>query len=113
LATGSATGLLAGLTGTGGGIFLTPLLILMRWGTAREAAAISPLFILCNSASGLLGLGLKELNLPTGFLLWCCAALVGGCLGAYLGSRKLGGRGLRMALALVLFLAGLKLLFQV
>jgi uncharacterized membrane protein YfcA len=106
-------GFLAGLTGTGGGIFLTPLVILMRWGTPREAAAISPLFILCNSASGLFGLGLKELNLPAGFLFWCFAVLVGGSLGAYLGSRKLGGRGLRLALALVLLIAGLKMMLGV
>lgn len=113
LATGAAMGFLAGLTGTGGGIFLTPLVILMRWGTAREAAAVSPLFILCNSASGLLGLGFQELNLPTGFLYWCFAVLVGGSLGAYLGSRKLGGRGLRLALALVLLVAGLKMVLGV
>jgi uncharacterized membrane protein YfcA len=113
LAAGAAMGLLAGLTGTGGGIFLTPLVILMRWGTAREAAAISPLFILCNSASGLLGLGFQALNLPNGFLFWCFAVLVGGSLGAYLGSRKLGGRGLRLALALVLLIAGLKMVLGV
>jgi uncharacterized membrane protein YfcA len=113
LAAGAAMGLLAGLTGTGGGIFLTPLVILMRWGTAREAAAISPLFILCNSASGLLGLGFYELNLPSGFLFWCFAVLVGGSFGAYLGSRKLGGRGLRLALALVLLIAGLKMMLGV
>jgi len=113
LAAGAAMGLLAGLTGTGGGIFLTPLVILMRWGTPREAAAISPLFILCNSASGLLGLGFAKLNLPAGFVLWCFAVLVGGSLGAYLGSRKLGGRGLRLALALVLLIAGLKMVLGV
>ncbi|MFM7739346.1 MAG: sulfite exporter TauE/SafE family protein [Planctomycetota bacterium] len=113
LAAGAAMGLLAGLTGTGGGIFLTPLVILMRWGTAREAAAISPLFILCNSASGLLGLGFQALSLPNGFLFWCFAVLVGGSLGAYLGSRKLGGRGLRLALALVLLIAGLKMVLGV
>ena len=113
LATGAGMGLLAGLTGTGGGIFLTPLVILMRWGTPREAAAISPLFILCNSASGLLGLGFEQVNLPTGFMLWCFAVLVGGTLGAYLGSRKFGGRGLRLALALVLLIAGSKMVLRV
>jgi uncharacterized membrane protein YfcA len=113
LGAGAVMGLLAGLTGTGGGIFLTPLLILMRWGTAREAAAVSPLFILCNSASGLLGLGFGQLTLPAGFPGWCIAVLVGGSFGAYLGSRKFGGRGLRMALALVLFIAGAKMIFRV
>ena len=110
---GALMGLLAGLTGTGGGIFLTPLLVLMRWGTAREAAAVSPLFILCNSASGLLGLGVEQLALPTGFYGWCAAVLAGGSLGAYLGSRKFGGRGLRVALALVLLVAGAKMILRV
>lgn len=113
LTAGAIIGLLAGLTGTGGGIFLTPLLILMGWGSAREAAAVSPLFILCNSASGLLGLGVEQLTLPDGFPGWCVAVLAGGSLGAYLGSRKFGGRGLRMALALVLFIAGAKMVFRV
>lgn len=109
LVAGAAMGLLAGLTGTGGGIFLTPFVILMRWGTPREAAAISPLFILCNSASGLIGLGFSKIVLPSGFLFWCGAVLAGGSIGAYLGSRKLGGRGLRLVLALVLFIAGIKM----
>lgn len=109
LIAGAAIGLLAGLTGTGGGIFLTPLVILFRWGTPREAAAISPLFILFNSASGLLGLGLENLLLPPGFAVWSLAVLAGGSLGAYLGSRKFGGQGLRLALALVLLIAGAKL----
>jgi uncharacterized membrane protein YfcA len=113
LIAGAAMGLLAGLTGTGGGIFLTPLLILMRWGTAREAAAVSPLFILCNSAAGLLGLGFGQLSLPPGFPGWCAAVLAGGTVGAYLGSHKFGGRGLRLALAFVLFIAGAKMIFRV
>lgn len=113
LAMGAAMGFLAGLTGTGGGIFLTPLVILMGWGTPRTAAAISPLFILCNSASGLIGLGYEKIALPPGFVLWCFAVLVGGGLGAYLGSRKFGGRGLRLALALVLLIAGIKMVLRV
>lgn len=114
LLSGGALGLLAGLTGTGGGVFLSPLLLLRGWATTREAAAASSLFILVNSAAGLAGLGLVRGGLATDGLLalWPLlpAVLLAGGLGARLGSRHLPVAAIRRLLALVLLVAGLKLL---
>ncbi|MDQ6808282.1 MAG: TSUP family transporter [Verrucomicrobiota bacterium] len=64
LASGAGLGLLAGLTGTGGGIFLAPLLLLMRWARTKTTGAVSALFILVNSISGLIGNFQQHLALP-------------------------------------------------
>lgn len=111
LLVGSVLGFLAGLTGTGGGIFLTPLLIIAGWATTKTAAAIAALFILVNSSAGLLGFMQANGHLPNVIAPWALAALLGGSLGAYLGSKKLPVLALQRCLALVLTIAGLKLLF--
>src|SRR5437867_3111030 len=88
LATGGVLGFLAGLTGTGGGIFLTPLMILLRWAPTKQVAAVSVVYILVNSISGLLGNLRSGLELPS-FTVWLIAAVVvGGSLGWYRGSRR-------------------------
>lgn len=109
LFTGSSIGLLAGLTGTGGGIFLTPLLIFMGWTDAKVAAGISAVFILFNSISGLIGISQNGIQLPEQFLFWIPAVVGGGMLGAKLGSQKVSITVLKKVLALVLLIAGLKL----
>lgn len=107
---GGAIGLLAGLTGTGGGIFLTPLLLFAGWAKTKEAAAVSALFILCNSVAGLLGNWASTAALP-GFILPLLAmAAVGGWLGAGWGSRRFSPALIKRFLAAVLVVAGLKLL---
>jgi uncharacterized protein len=112
VAGGAALGLLAGLTGTGGGIFLTPLLILAGWGGTRYAAGASALFILANSVSGLAGAIGSAGALPVQQLpLWLGAVAVGGFTGSQLGSRHLPAIWVRRALAAVLVIAGLKLIF--
>jgi uncharacterized protein len=108
---GSGIGLLSGLTGTGGGIFLTPLILFAGWSSARVAAGISAAFILANSISGLLGNVASVQALPPALPVWLLAAGAGGIVGAELGARRLGTPALRRALAVVLVIAGLKLIF--
>jgi uncharacterized membrane protein YfcA len=110
IAAGGLLGFVSGLTGTGGGIFLSPLMLLMKWADPKKTAATSAAFILVNSISGITGALRAELHLPAALAWWCAAAGAGGLAGSYLGSRKLEGRALRRLLAVVLVLAGGKLL---
>jgi uncharacterized protein len=107
---GGLLGLLSGLTGTGGGIFLTPILLLMRWATTKNAAAVSAFFILLNSVSGLLGNIAATSSIPSFALPLAGAVVVGGTLGSYLGSNKLEPQTIKRLLALVLIIAGWKLI---
>jgi uncharacterized membrane protein YfcA len=108
---GAALGFLAGLTGTGGGIFLTPVLLFCRWAHIRQAAAVSALFIWVNSIAGLVGYFTKVRTIPSlGFVL-AAAAIVGGIIGSHLGSRRLAVRVISLCLASVLVIAGIKLIF--
>jgi hypothetical protein len=111
LLVGAGIGLLAGLTGVGGGIFLSPLVVLRGWGTVRDSAAPTAAFILVNSAAGLIGLLTRQPALPEALPYWVAAVLVGGLIGATLGARRLGNTGLRRALAAVLLVAGAKMVF--
>lgn len=112
VAAGIALGFLAGLTGVGGGIFLSPLLLMAGWADLRTTAATSAAFILVNSAAGLLGQASSLSALPQGVFLWAAAAVAGGAVGSWLGSRRLGGAMLRATLAAVLVVAGFKLVFS-
>ena len=107
---GAVIGLLAGLTGTGGGIFLTPLLLAAGWAGTRFAAGTSAIFILANSMSGLAGNLASVGNVPSAIPLWLAAVAIGGFIGSELGSRTLPAPWLRRGLALVLLVAGLKLI---
>jgi uncharacterized membrane protein YfcA len=113
---GVGLGLLSGLTGTGGGIFLTPILLLKRWAQAKTAAAISAAFILVNSLAGLLGLVFRNSSSPELKLSFSlaattgAAAIVGGAIGSYAGSRRLDHTMIKRLLAIVLLIAGLKFL---
>jgi uncharacterized protein len=111
VAAGAGIGLLAGLTGTGGGIFLTPLLLAAGWAGTRFAAGTSAAFILANSISGLAGNLASVGSLPSAIPLWLGASAVGGAIGSQVGSRQLPSPWIRRALALVLLVAGLKLIF--
>ena len=110
LAAGALIGLLSGLTGTGGGIFLTPLLLFMGWSTPKTAAAVSALFILLNSIAGLLGTLSNTPSMPPFLLPLLLVAGLGGLVGSHYGSRKLPSHGIKRVLAVVLFIAGTKLL---
>ena len=111
IASGAGMGFLAGLTGTGGGIFLTPLMLFCRWAKVKDAAAVSALFILLNSSSGLAGHVKSGRELPD--FVWPLAGVVavGGFIGSRLGSRHLPVRGIAVLLAVVLVIAGTKLVF--
>jgi uncharacterized protein len=110
LGVGAGLGLLSGLTGTGGGIFLTPLVIFMGWARTIVASGISAPFILVNSFFGLLGNFSATQNLPAFVLPLAGAALVGGTIGSYLGSKKLPHTAIKRLLAIVLAIAGVKFL---
>jgi uncharacterized membrane protein YfcA len=107
---GSGIGGLSGLTGTGGGIFLSPILILTGWSTTRQASGISAAFILVNSVAGLWGCLTKWIVLPSILPLWGVFVIGGALLGTRLGIRQLSVRRLRLILGIVLTLAGLKLI---
>jgi uncharacterized membrane protein YfcA len=111
LAIGAIIGLVSGLVGVGGGIFLTPVLLLLNWSEARVAAGVSALFILVNSLAGLAGVYEKALALPANVLPWIAVAVIGGIVGSSFGSKKLDSLTLRRALAVVLVIAGAKLIF--
>mgnify|MGYP002026332372 CR=1 FL=1 len=106
---GAVLGLLAGLTGTGGGIFLSPLLILSGWADSKRTAAVSVVFVLANSVAGLAGIATEAPTLPTGITLYVAAAIVGGLIGSNLGARRVPGRGIRVLLAFVLMIASAKM----
>lgn len=111
MASGAGIGLLSGLTGTGGGIFLTPLLLFMGWAEAKPAAAVSALFILVNSAAGLAGFLSSHHTLPPLITPLFVAAALGGIAGSYFGSRRFDSAVIKRFLAVVLLIAGAKLIF--
>lgn len=111
LSTGAGIGFLSGLTGTGGGIFLTPLLLFCGWTYTRRAAAVSVLFILVNSVAGLIGYLTSGRPVPRDAWWLAAVAVLAGTIGSYLGSRRLPVRAISLLLATVLVIAALKLIF--
>jgi uncharacterized membrane protein YfcA len=110
LVTGSSIGFLSGLTGTGGGIFLSPLLILGGWSAVRNASGVAITFILCNSVFGLLGNYASVQRLPAELPVYLAATLLGAVLGTTLGVKRLPAPMILKALGAVLAIAGLKLI---
>jgi hypothetical protein len=110
LPAGAGIGFLSGMVGVGGGIFLSPLILLAGWADAKRTAAASAAFIWINSAAGLYG-HLARTTVDWSALLWLVgAAFAGGTLGATLGARRFRGLWLRRILAVVLLVAVVKLL---
>jgi len=110
---GAAIGLLSGLTGTGGSIFLSPLVVLLGWAGPRETSRIAALFVLVNSLAGLAGNLASVQYLPPEIGGWAAAAAIGAIIGTELGRRWLAPRLIEYVLAIVLALAGAKMLFDV
>lgn len=107
---GVGIGFLSGLTGTGGGIFLSPLLLFLGWSETRTASGVAAVFILCNSIAGLLGNITSIQALPNELLLYAPAVLLGAVVGTTFGIGRLATTGVLKALGLVLIVAGLKLI---
>ncbi|NMH88748.1 sulfite exporter TauE/SafE family protein [Flavivirga algicola] len=108
---GGIIGFFSGLIGIGGGIILTPVILLLHWGKMKEAAAVSALFIWVNSASGLIGQFSSGVRLEKASFLLVAIALIGGVLGGYYGSKKINNENLQYILAFVLMIASVKLIF--
>jgi Predicted permeases len=111
LAFGAAIGFLSGLTGVGGGIFLSPVLLYMGWAETRATSGVAAPFILANSIAGLLGHFSSVAQLPPSVPIWGAAAVIGGWIGATYGSKRAPAPVLRQLLSLVLIVAGVKLIF--
>jgi uncharacterized protein len=107
---GAIIGLLSGLTGTGGGIFLTPLILFMAWSETKTASGISVVFILCNSIAGLLGNYASLKSLPAELPLYTVAVMAGSLVGTQLGIHRYAKVHLLKALGVVLVIAGVKLI---
>lgn len=112
MAIGGVLGVLSGLTGVGGGIFLSPVLLLMHWTTTKETSGVAVAFILVNSVAGLLGNVSAVSFVANDITYWAPAALIGGWIGTELGTRVLPIAGIRRWLSVVLVLAGLKLISE-
>jgi uncharacterized protein len=108
---GAGIGFLSGLIGIGGGIILSPILLLLKWADMKQTAAISALFIFVNSLSGLAGQLQKGINFSQDMYVYVAIAFIGGLCGAYFGSLKLRQNFLKYLLAAVLMVAAYKLLF--
>ncbi len=108
---GAVIGILSGMIGIGGGIILSPVILLLHWGNMKQTAAVSALFILVNSISGMAGLITKGVHFSPDMIWMIVVVFSGGLLGSYLGSMKVSSLLLRRTLALVLLVASVKLLF--
>jgi hypothetical protein len=111
VAIGGSIGFLSGLIGIGGGILLSPILLLLKWTDQKQTAAISALFIFVNSLSGLAGQLTKGIHFTTDMYVYVAIAFIGGLCGAYFGALKFKQGILKNVLATVLVLAAYKLLF--
>lgn len=108
---GAGIGLLSGAVGVGGGIFLSPLLLFMGWARTKQTAGVSAFFILVNSIAGISGHLASVKFLPDAVYTWAFAAALGGIIGSGLGSRQFANATLYRLLAVVLVIAGAKLIF--
>lgn len=108
---GSVIGLFSGLIGVGGGIFLSPILIMKRWTTLKKASGIAALFILVNSISGLAGNLTAVKHLDGNIAYWIAAVILGGLTGSWLGTKKYNNKLIVTFLFVVLISAGIKFIF--
>ncbi len=110
LMVGGGLGFLSGITGVGGGIFLSPLLLLLGWAPIRVISGVSAVFILVNSIAGLLGVAFVGIEMHPSLPLWILLVVAGGWIGAEFGSKRLGNSSIQKLLAVVLVVAGIKMI---
>lgn len=110
LVIGAVIGLLSGMIGIGGGIILSPVILLLHWADMKKTAAVSALFIFVNSLAGLAGLFTKGIQLESQMLWMLLIAFVGGALGSYFGAGHFENKKLKWILAVVLLIASVKLM---
>ncbi len=108
--TGALLGIISGLTGVGGGIYLSPIVLSFHWTNMRGSVMLAAAFILVNSLAGLFGKLAHSPDLPQGVFYMLCVALGGAVIGSELAARKLASAGLRRILGIVLIIAGGKFL---
>ena len=109
---GILIGLLSGLVGIGGGVLLTPIILMLGWANVKQTAVISSLFIFLNSIAGFVGAGSLDFDLPNQFWVLIPLTILGGLLGGYFGARKFSNSALRYLLCAVLIFASVKLLIN-
>jgi uncharacterized protein len=109
---GGIAGLLSGLIGIGGGVFLTPLLVALGWASPKRAARLSPAFILCNSIVGFVGVLVAGQRVASGTVVYAVAAFAGAILGTAVSLRWMSEKTTRYVLTAVLLFAGIRLLFR-
>ncbi|WP_294216040.1 sulfite exporter TauE/SafE family protein [uncultured Chryseobacterium sp.] len=109
--TGGIIGFLSGMIGIGGGIILSPVLLLLQWTNQKQTAAISAAFIFVNSLAGLGGMLTQGISFTGNMLMYIAVAFTGGLLGAYFGAKRFNQNVLKYILAVVLLMASYKLLF--
>lgn len=107
---GAVLGFFSGMIGIGGGIILSPIILIFGWGNVKQTAAVSALFIFVNSVSGLIGLGSENINFSQDFVWWIAAAFTGGVIGSVWGSSFANNYILKNVLAFVILFAAVKLL---
>lgn len=108
---GLVLGFLSGMVGNGGGVFLSPVILLLGWAEMKGTAAVSSAFIVLNSMSGLLGHVARGTDITLPVVIIVAPVVLGGFLGSRLGAQRLSGKHLQVAPGLVLVVAGGKLIF--
>ena len=109
---GGVIGLISGILGIGGGVILSPVLLLLHWANMKETAALSAAFIFLNSIAGLAGATLSDFIISPTLYFWSGAAIIGGMAGAYFGSKRFNPTALKYVLSVVMVFAIFKLIIS-